>query len=658
MNLLKYILLFCLIGNCFSADAKMPQNELDSLFGDILSLPDSKQKLYKLDSLASFYNNDNSEILRQLANFLLEISEKEKDTFYQIRALLFKENYFKLTAKTEKGEQVIEAALLLAKQSKDTVHLGKINYRIARIEMKRSNWEKAKEYLDRSIYLLEKTKDSVAIFKTYRTLAYYFKNKQNLKQAVSIYEKAIEFAKRKKYNSILPHYYSDVYRIFLQLGKMDSAKMYLKKSIKSNLLVKDSLIYGINLMNYTAFYIQDKKLDSAIYASKTALEMFERLNNLNFVNLAAYRVAQNYQKKKDYQNAIFYYEKSIAVCKKNKSIGLLKANYQAVANCYKALGDYKKALNNYQKMSFWKDSLKTIEKAKVFEEIESKYENEKKSNRINLLEKENEIQAEKSKQEKIILIAVLILSLILGLAFVFFYRQKLKNKQLIIEKNETINEQKIQELEKNMRLESLNSMISNQESERERIAKDLHDSLGGMLSSIRMQFDSIENEKNSNQKKLLYQNANQLLDQACDEVRNIAYNMGSESLTKFGLITAIRDLVSKINISHNLKVDFQTYGIVQIKDAQKELLIYRIIQELLTNVVKHAQAQEVLLQLNVNANKINIMLEDDGIGFNPSEVKNGMGLKNIASRVNFLKGNLSIDSIKNQGTTVLIDLKL
>lgn len=205
-------------------------------------------------------------------------------------------------------------------------------------------------------------------------------------------------------------------------------------------------------------------------------------------------------------------------------------------------------------------------------------------------------------------------------------------------------------------------MVEGQESERHRIARDLHDRLGATLSIVKMHFKSVEEsievlkEKNVKQ----YKEANDLLDEACDQVRQIAHDMASGVLIKFGLVAALEALKETVETAGQLKMNLIDIGLEERLSYEYEINIYRILQELLTNTLKHAQATEMNLQLFRKDNSLSIVVEDDGAGFDPEksvEFK-GMGLKNIESRVYKFDGEISIDSGKGAGTTVTIDLPL
>ncbi len=223
-----------------------------------------------------------------------------------------------------------------------------------------------------------------------------------------------------------------------------------------------------------------------------------------------------------------------------------------------------------------------------------------------------------------------------------------------------VENQKVIDLLKKQELKFIDARLKGQEKERQRIARDLHDRLGSMLSMVKIHYKSVEDNINSlkTQSQEQYAKANELLDAACVEVRKIAHNMSSGVLSKFGLIPALEDLVTAIKESNQIDVSLITHGIEGRLKNDLEIIIYRIIQELVNNILKHSKSTEFIIQLVLSAETLNIVVEDNGKGF---DVKNldelsGMGLKNVASRVNSVNGQLNIDSSFENGTTISIDI--
>ncbi|NND34135.1 MAG: sensor histidine kinase [Saprospiraceae bacterium] len=234
-----------------------------------------------------------------------------------------------------------------------------------------------------------------------------------------------------------------------------------------------------------------------------------------------------------------------------------------------------------------------------------------------------------------------------------------KNKELA-RQHRVIQEQKINNLEKEKKILSMASMIDGQESERIRIAKDLHDGIGGLLTSVRTQIKRIEKEVSILSEFDLYKKTNQLIDEAATEVRRISQNLMPSVLRLEGLEVALEDLCTRLREVHDLKVDSHfDFRELNISETQ-QTFIYRIFQELTNNIVKHANATEVLMQVNNYGDHLNMIIEDNGQGFafDKLEPQGGLGLKSIQSRVDFLSGEMEISTAAGDGTSISINIPL
>ncbi len=321
--------------------------------------------------------------------------------------------------------------------------------------------------------------------------------------------------------------------------------------------------------------------------------------------------------------------------------------FQLRKEVYDNIQDYYLSKKNYSKAFEYADkSKKTVETIYY-----SKYESDLRSfteynlmekqrlivSRIELQKKLTDIELEKVRFRQYMFLGLLILTLIsLALLFIAFLNRK------------RIGKLKAVELEKNMQIGTLNALINGQELERQRISQELHDGIGTMLSRIKVLMG----------KGTPIQSLTQMIDDTCSEVRSISGNLQPHTLANFGLIGALEDFASKHSIS-TPAIIFQHFGEPTDLGINKNLMIYRIIQELVTNSLKHANAKEILMEIIFTKENITLTVEDDGIGFDEKTLKtDSNGWNNIRSRVNFLQGQLNLNADVNTGTSVTIDLPI
>ena len=311
---------------------------------------------------------------------------------------------------------------------------------------------------------------------------------------------------------------------------------------------------------------------------------------------------------------------------------------------------YKEAHLLNKEIKMVRDSFYSTEDLIKTRDFETLYKLKEKEKEIALLEKEKEENlkdlAVKEKQKAIMGSILLVSSLLLSALLWFLYYKNKKDK-VIAQKDHTIQDQKIKELEHEQKTIRLQSMIEGQEKERLRLSQDIHDSLGGLLSTAKT-YLSEKNGSDSNIKNII--------DQSCEEVREITNNLMPVALKVVGLSGAIEDLASRVEII-GIECETEIHNL-NIENENSRLAIYRIVQELVNNVIKHASADKLLIQLIQSDKELHILIEDDGRGFEIPNESKGRGLKNIESRVELLKGKVDIESFLDKGTSITIDIPI
>ncbi len=347
--------------------------------------------------------------------------------------------------------------------------------------------------------------------------------------------------------------------------------------------------------------------------------------------------------------------------KLNTNADLAIENYDLLAKLYEQLSQYDKAYKAAMSANENRVDQYNQQKYALSNQLAVKYQTYEREREIRDLEQENEMkEVHLLQRTRLFFIIGSILLLLTGVA-IYFYRlqkQKLAAKNLISQQQQEINKQKINDLENSLKIKNLKSMVNGQEAERTRIATDLHDSLGGMLSTLKLQYDSLQIDHQDLGEDQDYHKIMDLIDEACKDVRDISRNLKPNALEKLGLSAALKDLINRYNTRGVLDISLHINEVDGILNNESKLHVYRIIQELLNNALKHAQAKEIDVQINKNREFLMIMVEDNGIGFIENEVVKGLGLGNLQSRVNLLKGEITFDSVPGQGTSVIVHIPI
>jgi signal transduction histidine kinase len=201
------------------------------------------------------------------------------------------------------------------------------------------------------------------------------------------------------------------------------------------------------------------------------------------------------------------------------------------------------------------------------------------------------------------------------------------------------------------------AVLEAEERERVRIARDLHDGIGQMIAAARMSLGKYSSLNNLREPEI--NQTMDLLEDSIKEIREVSHNMMPGSLMKFGLPTALKQFVNKINNAAIIQINLQIIGIKDRLDERIETMLYRVIQEIVSNIIRHAEATKVSIELVLHEDELVLVVEDNGKGFDPKNIKSqGIGLKNIITRVEYLNGSVDFDSSIGKGTSVIVEIPL
>ncbi len=399
--------------------------------------------------------------------------------------------------------------------------------------------------------------------------------------------------------------------------------------------------FALNLLANT--YSRVKQPDSARYFATHSLALAQQTKTNWLIALNHFYLGIVEQFKNHPKEALQEYGKSYALAQSEKNVAMLRELAKHSATSYASMGDYKQAYQASLQTQTFADQFYNSEQTKSIrlQELDSQ---------IKTLAVEKQLAEEQNLHQRVInstLIGILIISA-LGVVALFFMRRQQK---LIAHQQSVIAQQQIRQLE----LKSLKAMIEGQEGERSRIARDLHDGLGIQLSRIKLFVEAHQEHLPLSVKDPL----NQFLDEACTETRLISNNLRPYALSTFGLIPALEDLLQKLNLVNETKLSLEHYGDIPDLIDEASVMLYRVVQELLNNALKHAHAHTITVQIMANEEALLVSVDDDGKGGdfqdNPST---GNGIANIKSRITYLGGQVMWQSTSERGTSVMISLPM
>jgi signal transduction histidine kinase len=537
--------------------------------------------------------------------------------------------------------------------SKNNLELARISFIIAKSYENLNQEDRALAYYKSALQLYKKENEPEAIAKTNLEIYLLLDSQNNLETNKEIYLQQIQdYAKRSNSKKWMAAYFVNYGVEKLKKNKKDSAKYYFLEALKlANEIDSTQMQINISINIGSTYSRKYKDQDSATFYYNKALKSYYS-DTLSYKNLNTEfgifnNIGNAYRRKKEYSKALDYYYKAerLELTKLNrKSKKILYSNMDAT---FYFMKDWINAYDYLYKYDSIKDIINLKEQNSSITEIEEKYNNEK-------LRADN-LETEAQRKQNLNIALGLGGSLALGSIIALLIFKNTKRKQKLAEQQKALESQKLATVLKEQELTTIDAMIEGQEKERQRIANDLHDDLGGLMATVKLHFNALK-DKDSPE---LYDKTNNLIEEAYQKVRSVAHAKNSGVIAKQGLLKAVQNMADKVSVSNTINIEVLDHGLDHRLENSLELTLFRVIQELVTNVIKHAQGTEITIHLTNHDDSINIMVEDNGIGFNPKQITKtnaGMGISSIDKRVAHLDGTLTIESEKNKGTTVIIDI--
>ncbi|MBB2146466.1 tetratricopeptide repeat protein [Pedobacter sp. LMG 31464] len=473
-----------------------------------------------------------------------------------------------------------------------------------------------------------------------------FKKNKDFKKALNYYTRALNEAININDNAQIANSHNNIGLVYEEDGAYQNALKQYQKSLQYYQKAKDKLgeSYSLEYIGYVFGLM--KNYDFALEYLQKSLSLRRELKDNYGIAVCLIELTEINRDKKDFNQAIVYAKQAISFCKEINYPDMLQQGYLLLSEIYEQKKDFAQAYQAHKNYATIKDSIFNVAKSKQINELQTQYDTEKKEQKISILHKENTIQKLKLTQRDGIIITIslaFLLSSIIG--YLLYNRYKLRQNSRL--QNEVIAQQDL----------ATKAVLTAEENERKRIAGELHDGLGQMFSAVKLNLSALADHfefKDEHGKKMYGKTLN-LVDESCKEVRVISHQMAPNVLLKAGLASAIRDFIDKIDVK-KLKVNLSTFGLQDRLDQNIEIVLYRVIQEAVNNVIKHAKANSLDIQLTKDEEGINAMIEDNGKGFDITQLEKfeGIGLKNIRTRVIYLNGTVDFSSKPGQGTLIAI----
>lgn len=555
--------------------------------------------------------------------------------------------YYSQKGQYNKAREQQIIALKIGKNINDPLLMAKAYQRLGVIYKFLGDFEISMDYFFKSRDLSYQNKDTVTGVMADLAIGQNYWRLKKYKEALKQVEKAEKIALENKLTSdVLSPVYLEKGNMLLMFGKLDESLKVYKKVEK---LINDTVhLEGIAALysNIGAIYFYKNDFNKAISYYRKSLKLAEEYEDKVAIGIAKMNLGEAYYNINQFQKSEKALKESLVLFKHLKDKLNLVDNYNYLYELETKRNNAKKALAYFKMKSIYRDSIINENNLNKISSLEVKYKTAEKENKITA--QNLELQTQKAtiasqRNTQLILIGGLGFLVLGGL--LFYNRNKAQQKQKL---QQAILEEKERGFE---------AVVRASEDERKRISKDLHDGIGQEMAALKMAINHVkEKEKDLNQKKALddiYENCSK----SADEIRNISHQMMPRTLLESGLVEALNDLLKTSFLYSEIEFKFDYFNVEQRFDERIEISLYRVAQELITNVVKHSKATEVNVMLYKQNEELIFFLEDNGVGMK-NENKKGHGVLNIKNRIDMIKGSINYEPSPNSGTTARIIIPL
>ena len=617
-------------------------SQLEILKDNINKAANPAAKLNATIAFCEKWDSYSPDTLHKYAMLLKQLSAEQKNektglyADYYLATWLYQQN--KLDTAIKLNTVVFAAYQKVFPYDSMYVKLFRLN---GNIFLRTGEYDKALQADLDFLKLAEDKKDTTGMIASTMGLGNVSNKLQKKEEALKWYYSALNLMQNNVYKRKFSFIYNNIAIVHYKLNNKDSMFYFVKKGLSYSKESGDLTDYANALFLYGGMLAEFNQPQVAEQAFKEGLEERKKIGDIYYVISDMAQFALFYLNTNQPQKGIALCLEGLGLAKKNQEPNMDDL-YESLARNYKAAGDYKNATKTLEDFLTLKDSIYGKNSAEALAEMQTKYDVQKKENTI------IQQQYDLTKKNYFIYASAGLLAATVLIAVAFF-----KNRQ----KNQRL---KMQEVLLEQKKKTTQAVMQAEEDERKRIALDLHDSVAQKMVVAKLNLEAFENglPNLTPEQKDVYNNIFSLVDESCTEVRELSHSMVPQAFFKSGLTDAIKSLTNKIE-NKNLHVTFSAAGDLSNLAQNSELMIYRIVQECIQNVLKHAKASRLDIALIAENNELDITVEDNGIGFNTEAgINESVGLKNVRSRIEYLNGTLDINSQPGSGTVVAFYIPL
>ncbi len=513
---------------------------------------------------------------------------------------------------------------------------------------------KSLQYYYESVKLNEEIDNTNGLIKNYLNLGNFFVAQKDFRKALEYFYLCQEKLKLEENEHILASIHLGIGNILsnsdysqIDLGKAQAE--YLSALIIYQRLENPSSISRVyNNLGVVSETLE--KYDDAINYFTKGLEIKLELDNQKGIPVSYLNIGNALQEKGDYALSLEYYKNGKSIAEELGDAENYLHIISNIVNVYMELGEADSAAALFDEYNLLRDSVYNQEKSRQLTELQTQYETERTAKEL----EQQKIATEKEAARNRVLVIVIVSVMALTIAVVILFMQRQKAVKHLRAKEEELHRQEMSRLQKEQDIQSLHAMMDGQQQERKRIAEDLHDRLGAKLSAIKLFHESSQSDAGK------FDKVDEMLNETIVETRKIAHNLAPSVLTKYGLVQALEDLLETLRSTNKIEAEFSYINLKERLPEAIETALYYIVQELVTNTLRHSEADAISINLSCHQDgQLNLCYEDNGKGFDPASLPmDSMGLRNMRTRLVPFSGKLSIDSAPGHGVTFIVDIHL
>lgn len=503
-------------------------------------------------------------------------------------------------------------------------------------------------YLE-SLQGYERLEDTAGMISAYNELCVLYVGQKKFLEANEVISKAIKYSELTHNSQQLANGHNNRGLMYLDQHKNDSARKDFERAYFHYKQVHEIVGMSYSLDYLSSVLADEGDLDKALKYLRESRRLRIQTGDKMGEAMSINNIGELLLMQKKPLEALSYFAIARDTARKINFKGLVANTYKMEGDAQRQLGNYEQAyaaLEAYQKVN---EEILNDKKINAIEEWQIKYESEKKERLNQQLQQANKLQAITLSRRNIALTSSGIgLLLAIGISYLLYNRRRLR--QQARHQQELFVQQELR----------TQAIIDAEENERQRLARELHDGVGQILSAVRRKMQVLQRGDDALDGEA--EESLSLLDESIREVRQLSHNMMPPALRNKNLTEALDELAARVRQTTDLEVVTEWVGAGQLQlEKSQSLMLYRAVQEMISNIIKHAQAKTLTIELVNHEKELTLMVYDDGKGFDREKMMEGgggLGLKNIESRISFIGGRLELDTSPGNGATYIIDLPL